>query len=93
MEPIEIPEGIDAPPQFLLWSADELMPVVMSIAFGMAIGQVFICLVCSFGLVKIYRKYRDGKPDGFMLHAVYWYGFLPSKSKTVVNPFIKEFLP
>ncbi|WP_345195131.1 type IV conjugative transfer system protein TraL [Kistimonas scapharcae] len=93
MKPIDIPDGIDDPPQFLLWSLDELMPIVLALGAGILIEQVLICLLGAIGLVKIYRRYRDAKPDGFMLHSIYWAGFLPSKSKTVPNPFVRRFLP
>jgi conjugal transfer pilus assembly protein TraL len=42
---------------------------------------------------KLYRRFRDGRPDGFILHAIYWVGLLPTKAKTIPNPFIRSYLP
>ena len=67
MEPVNIPSYIDDPPHFLLWSADEMAPILLGL--------------------------RDGRPDGFILHAIYWGGLLPTKAKTIPNPFIRSYLP
>ncbi|TOF20049.1 conjugal transfer protein TraL, partial [Vibrio parahaemolyticus] len=52
-------------------------------------------VLCLLGLVttKLYRRFRDGRPDGFILHAIYWAGLLPTKAKTIPNPFIRSYLP
>ena len=54
-----------------------------------------ILVLCLLGLVttKLYRRFRDGRPDGFILHAIYWVGLLPTKAKTIPNPFIRSYLP
>lgn len=90
---VEIPEGIDDPPQFLLWSVDELIPVVLGLTIGFAINQVGICLVASLFSVKYYRRFRDSRPDGFMLHALYWTGVYPTNAKSMPNPYVRRFLP
>ncbi|MFT0213086.1 type IV conjugative transfer system protein TraL [Pseudomonas sp. F1_0610] len=76
MEPVSIPSYIDAPPHFLLWSADEMAPILLGLV-----------------TTKLYRRFRDGRPDGFILHAIYWAGLLPTKAKTIPNPFIRSYLP
>jgi conjugal transfer pilus assembly protein TraL len=43
--------------------------------------------------VKFYRRFRDNRPDGYTLHAIYWLGLLPSKALTIPNPFIRRFYP
>ncbi len=32
MEPVSIPSYIDDPPHFLLWSADEMAPILLGLA-------------------------------------------------------------
>ena len=48
MESIELPRAIDEPPTILLWSADEMAPLVLAIVLGMLIGQAFICVLIGF---------------------------------------------
>lgn len=40
MEPVSIPSYIDDPPHFLLWSADEMAPILL----GLVIGILNQCL-------------------------------------------------
>jgi len=37
--------------------------------------------------------FRDNRPDGYPLHAVYWAGLLPSRALTAPNPFIRQYFP
>ena len=84
---------IDDPPHFLLWSADEMAPILLGLVIGIFTGNALV--LCLLGLVttKLYRRFRDGRPDGFILHAIYWGGLLPTKAKTIPNPFIRSYLP
>lgn len=34
MEPVSIPSYIDDPPHFLLWSADEMAPILLGLVIG-----------------------------------------------------------
>jgi conjugal transfer pilus assembly protein TraL len=43
--------------------------------------------------VRLYGRYRKIRPDGFVLHALYWAGLLPLAGSTCPNPFIRRFLP
>lgn len=89
----EMPRGIDDPHVILMWSADEAAPIAMFFILGFIIGQVLICLVLGFVAVKYYRRFRDGKQDGFFLHAVYWYGLVPCRGYAFKNPFIRRWFP
>lgn len=93
MQPIKIPARIDDPPHILLWSADELAPMLLGLTFGMFIGQVLICVLIGFFVTSAYRKFRDNSPDGYFLHMLYHAGFIPSKGKSMINPFIRRFFP
>tara|TARA_R110001583_G_scaffold118370_2_gene269721 strand:+ start:1038 stop:1322 length:285 start_codon:yes stop_codon:yes gene_type:complete len=92
-EPIQIPRKVDDPPHFLLWSADELAPIIIGLAIGMMFGVAFMMTVCGFVVTHFYKKFKDGHPDGFMLHALYWYGFMPGRGKSVRNPYSRLYLP
>ncbi len=93
MEPVEIPQMIDDPPHVLLWSAEELAPVVLGLAIGLVMGAPLMLSAAGFAVTHVYRRFRDNRPDGMMLHFIYWMGLVPSKARTVVNPYEREFLP
>jgi conjugal transfer pilus assembly protein TraL len=93
MEPIEIPHYVDDPPHVLLWSAEELAPVAMGMAIGMVAGQAMLLTVLGLAVAKIYRRFSDGRPDGFILHWLYWHGFIPCNARTTPNPYSRRFMP
>lgn len=43
MKETRIPTRADQPPQLLLWSADECLPVLLGLGLGIMINQVFVC--------------------------------------------------
>lgn len=85
MEEVRIPRGLDSPPQLLLWQVDELSPVLIGLIIGIAIDQLIISLFVGFLMVKVYKKLRDGRPDGYPIHFLYWWGFLPAAEKKVFS--------
>jgi conjugal transfer pilus assembly protein TraL len=93
LEPVTIPKHIDEPITLLIWSADEFVPFALVVIFGMLIGQLTISLILSVVVIKAYRRFRDNRPDGYPLHAVYWTGLLPSRALTAPNPFIRQYFP
>ena len=86
MEPVAIPKTIDDPLHILLCSADEIVPFMVCMLTGMLIDQFIPSLAVGFIAVKSYRRFRDNRPDGYTLHALYWLGLLPSKATTIPNP-------
>ncbi|AJF08108.1 type IV conjugative transfer system protein TraL [Geoalkalibacter subterraneus] len=93
MEPTKIPTKIDDPHQVLMWSADELVPMMVMITFGVMFERVLIFMLLGWAAVRVYRRYKNSRPDGFILHFFYWVGFLPDKGVTLVNPYKRRFLP
>lgn len=49
MKPVKIPRRVDEPPHLLLWSADELAPMLLGLTIGVIIGKAPICFIggCS----------------------------------------------
>lgn len=92
-ELINIPSTIDNPPYILRWSVDEAAPPLIGLCVGIMMGKALICTVIGLMLTKVYRKYRDGNPDGFFMHALYNYGLDVSGSRVMINPYIKRLLP
>jgi conjugal transfer pilus assembly protein TraL len=91
--PIKIPGRIDEPPHLILWSADELAPMLLGLTFGILIGEAFICTAVGFFITSLYRKFRDNNPDGYLLHMLYHAGILPPKGKSMINPYIRRLFP
>lgn len=89
-----IPNYIDDPQQMFMWSADEFVPVAALMAVGFLIGQLTIMLVALYFLLKVYRRYRDGNPNGHIFHFLFWYGIVTSKrSRSFKNAFIRSYIP
>ena len=93
MKPIKIPQRVDEPPHILLWSVDELAPLLLGIVLGMLLGQMLVCFGIGFVVTQFYRRYRENHPDGFLLHIMYWYGIPITRSKSMVNPFVRRLFP
>jgi len=93
MKPVQIPRRIDEPPHLLLWSADELAPMLIGLVVGLVLGEALICTVIGLLVTNLYRKFRDSTPDGYLLHMIYWTGLLTTKARSMVNPFIRRFFP
>ena len=93
MDPVRLPTRVDEPHQFLLWSADEIIPLLTLFVMGVIFENITIFTLVGFGLTSVYKKYKNCKPDGYLLHALYWIGLIPSKARTLVNPFIRRFYP
>lgn len=93
MEPVRIPRRVDEPPHLLLWSADELSPLLLGLVVGVLLKKVFICTLAGLIVTNLYRKFRDNHPDGYLLHMLYWTGVPITKSKSFKNPFVRRYLP
>lgn len=48
MQPTYIPTHVDDPQHLLLWSADEVVPIVLGLVFGMIIQKALICLCAGW---------------------------------------------
>lgn len=46
-----------------------------------------------FLTIPQYRKFRDNHPDGYLKHLFYHWGLYFCKSKSMRNPFIKQYIP
>lgn len=93
VQPVRIPTRADDPPHMLLWSADEIMPIIGGLGIGIVLDQVLICVVIGAITTNLYKRFRDLHPDGFLMHIAYHYGFGFSRSASMINPFIKNLLP
>lgn len=94
MEPVRIPDRIDEPPNVLFWRLDEVMPIGVGLVAGVLLAQLTICLIAGLVLARFYRRFCDNKPDGYLLHAVYWHmGAIGSKNtRSMPNSYEREFI-
>lgn len=93
MEPIELPNGIHDPHRILLWRADDLVVFIGVLTLGVMAGQLSLCAVVAVITTRLFRRFRDSHPDGFLYHWGYWYGLSPLRGYSLLNPFKRRFLP
>lgn len=93
MKPVRVPARIDDPPHFLLWSADEMAPIMIGVVIGVIIKQFLICTAVGFAVTHVYRKFRDSTQDGYIVHWLYHIGMLPSQARTMLNSYITRLFP
>lgn len=93
MDPVILPKHIDEPITLLIWSADEFVPFAVVLLLGLLVGQLTAALILSVVVIKAYRRFRDHRPDGYPLHALYWIGLLPSRARSAPNPYLRSYLP
>ncbi len=89
---IKFPATVDEPPMMLLWRGDELVPFFILFIIGFMMKQVLISIIAGWLLVKVVRKYRDIKPDGYLTHLLWWRGILPLFTRTTSNPFTRQYV-
>lgn len=93
MKPLFMPRNLDDQFMVFFWSADELLPGFAVFIAGVLMNQKLICLAIAVVVTKLFRKLKEGNPDGFLLHALYWIGLVGSRRATTLpNPFIREYL-
>lgn len=93
MKPVQIPRRVDEPPHVLLWSVDELAPILLGLTIGMVMQKALICVVIGIFIAQAYKKFKDNFPDGYLLHIMYWYGVQTKTTFSYPNSFIRNFLP
>jgi conjugal transfer pilus assembly protein TraL len=87
------PRHIDKPQRLLLWQADEIVPAFFLFGLGIMLNQIVLFTVAAMASVWFFRKFRNAKPDGYLFHALYWYGFAPLSARQAINPFLRRVLP
>ncbi|WP_395795363.1 type IV conjugative transfer system protein TraL [Aquimonas sp.] len=89
----ELPLHLDDPQTLLFWSADELIPLALFLIAAIITEELIICMAAGVLAVYWYRRFKQTQPEGFLLHFAYWYGFVPSKARSVISPYIRQVLP
>jgi len=89
---LKLPRTIDEPPMMLFWRGDELVPFFLLFVIGFIIKQLLISIFLGIVMVKVVRKYRDIRPDGYVIHTLWWKGIYPIMTRTTGNPFLRKFV-
>jgi len=92
-EGLRFPTTADEPPYLLLWRIDDVAVPLLGLAGGMLVGHVLPFASAGLLSMFLYRKYRSGRPEFYVLHAMYWAGMYPARGAGFVNPFVRTFLP
>lgn len=76
MDPVEIPDYIDSQPQLFFWELDEAIVFVFCFGVGIVIGSwgVLFGIGAGVGVVKFFRRFKNGTFDGILFHIIYWLG-------------------
>ncbi|MCF0254263.1 MAG: type IV conjugative transfer system protein TraL [Duodenibacillus sp.] len=93
MQPREIPVRADEPPYILLWSADEAVAVIGGLGIGIVLDCVPAALAAGLAVARLYRRFRDQRPRGYLYHLAYRAGLGFTRSRTMANPFARWWLP
>lgn len=93
MDTIDLPQHIDDPLPLLLWTTADLGPVYVALMLGLFLDQEVVCVSISLVLVHFYHRYRDNRPDGFLIHVAYWLGLLGGRGYSLINPYRRLFTP
>lgn len=89
-EPIKLPRTIDDPPEILLWSSDEMIPMLFCVCVGIFINHFFIMTFIGVILWRALRRYKNSRPNGFLMHILYWFGMPLGKSPILANSFLRH---
>lgn len=94
MKPLRMPRSLDDQMYILFWTADEMLPGLFIFIVGVLIAQKLVCLILAIVVTKLFRRMKEGNPDGFLLHIGYWYGLISGRfAYSMPNAFIREFIP
>lgn len=93
MKALKMPRSLDEQMYVLFWTTDELLPGLFIFIIGVLVAQKLLCLVLAIAVTKVFRRIKEGNPDGFLLHIGYWYGLIGSRQcYSMPNSFIREFI-
>lgn len=93
MNDVEFPRYNDVPPRFLFFQVDQTIVAATSIAFGAVTKTLLVSMIVGIVLAWLVGRWRESRPDGYLAHMLIWYGVLPAKGRSAINPFIRMIYP
>lgn len=92
--PVRLPRTIDDPAIIFLWNIYEVAPPSVGAILGVVTDEFLACTALGGILALLYRRFRDGRQEGWERHALYWFGCMwQSSARTWVNPHMTRFFP
>ena len=88
---LKLPRSVDDPPIMLIWSADELGAFFTCFIIGFMIQQVLIMAIIGYFFVRMIRRIQNTKPNGHLIHLMYWFGVPFTETRTLPNPYERSF--
>ncbi len=93
MSEVDFPRYNSLPPRFLFLAVDQTVIFATSIVIGALGGYLALSVTAGGLLAWLLGRWRDSRPDGYLQHIAYWYGFVPIKARCVLNPFMRFITP
>lgn len=86
----KIPRYIDDQPKIFFWDLDVFLICATCIFLGILTDALITGVVLGTGIAYAFTKFKQGKPDSFLFHALYWNGFL--KLKGIPPSYMRRFI-
>jgi conjugal transfer pilus assembly protein TraL len=93
MQQVKIPQYVDEPVHVLIWSVDDVAPIILGLFAGIIAGSPAMFVLGGVALSFLYRKFRDVSSDGLAMHFLYWHGLIPTETRTAPNSHSRIYLP
>lgn len=84
------PKTIDKPMLMLLWDLDEFALFVIPAVVSLFMRELIFGIAAGFVLMKIYMKFKAGRPNNYMFHLAWRYGII--KVKGTPPAYVSKFL-
>jgi len=76
---VTIPRYLDAQAKVIMWDMDEFAAFLLCFMLGIFIHQIFIMILVGYMAAEGVAYFKKGKSQGYMLHYMYWLGFVRIK--------------
>jgi len=93
MKQIVFPRHADNAQRILIFTPEQIIPAAAMFMIGLVTETLAFSIAIGIGASWLFAKYSEGKPDGFLIHAAYWYGLFPLKARSAINPYKKRIDP
>ncbi|MEG9883974.1 MAG: type IV conjugative transfer system protein TraL [Hyphomicrobiales bacterium] len=93
MNAIRIPHRIDEPRRLLLCKRRGAGPDDAGGGPGIIVDHPTIRFPAGLVVSSLYKRFRESRPDGYLLHPLCWSGFSPARGRSFPNPFIRRYFP
>ncbi|RWR30557.1 hypothetical protein D2T29_12865 [Sinirhodobacter populi] len=90
---VRIPQTLDLPPLVLIFNASHLFSFVGFAMVGVVVGHAVIGGVLGLFFGSFINKYNDKKPDGYIRHMGYFFGFPVMAGKKYTNGLDRDLRP